>query len=196
MFHSKYNMESVQHNSCYVYGYKRFSFVIIVRCYRLFPLAVSRMTCWYYVWQEGWQLNTVHTNTVQSVPTQWGTYKRVHGNENCQQRDSQHYNDVIMDAMASQITGVAIVSAVCSGADQRKHQSSTSLAFFREIHRWPVNSPHIGPVTRKMFPFDDVIMKRMYEDVTCRCQLTSLGATFTDIAYHRCKIISMLNSVV
>ena len=25
------------------------------------------------------------------------------------------------------------------------------------IHRWPVNSPHKGPVTRKMFPFDDAI---------------------------------------
>ena len=28
----------------------------------------------------------------------------------------------------------------------------------RGIHRWPVNSPHKGPVTRKMFPLDDVIM--------------------------------------
>ena len=46
-----------------------------------------------------------------------------------------------------------------SGADQRKHQSSTSLAFMRGIHRSPVNSPHKRPVTRKMFPFDDVIMK-------------------------------------
>ena len=33
-----------------------------------------------------------------------------------------------------------------------------SLAFARGMHRWPVNSPHKGPVTRKMFPFDDVIM--------------------------------------
>ena len=47
---------------------------------------------------------------------------------------------------------------VCSGADQRKHQSSASLAFVRGIHRSPVNSAHKGPVTRKMFPFDDVIM--------------------------------------
>ena len=47
---------------------------------------------------------------------------------------------------------------VYSGTDQRKHQSSASLAFVREIHRWPVISPHKGPVTRKMFPFDDVIM--------------------------------------
>ena len=42
--------------------------------------------------------------------------------------------------------------------DQRKHQSSASLAFVRGIQRWPVNSPHKGPVTRKMFPFDDVIV--------------------------------------
>ena len=28
----------------------------------------------------------------------------------------------------------------------------------RGIHRGPVNSPHKWPVTRKMFPFDDVIM--------------------------------------
>ena len=42
---------------------------------------------------------------------------------------------------------------------QRKRQSSASLAFVRGIHRRPVNSPHKWPVTRKMFPFDDVIMK-------------------------------------
>ena len=47
---------------------------------------------------------------------------------------SNHYIDVIMSAMASQITGVAIAySTVCSGADQRKYQSSAWLAFVREI---------------------------------------------------------------
>ena len=72
---------------------------------------------------------------------------------------SDHYNDVIMSAMASQITSLAIVySTVYSGTDQRKHQSSASLAFVRGIHRSPVNSPHKWPVTRKMFPSDDVIM--------------------------------------
>ena len=45
-----------------------------------------------------------------------------------------------------------------SGANQRKHQSSASLAFVRGINRSPVNSPHKRPVTRNMFPFDDVIM--------------------------------------
>ena len=43
-------------------------------------------------------------------------------------------------------------------ADKRKHQSSASLAFVRGIHRWPVNSPLKGPITRKMFSLDDVIM--------------------------------------
>ena len=48
----------------------------------------------------------------------------------------EHFNDVIMSAIASQITGVAIVcSTVGSGPDQRKHQSSASLAFVRGIHR-------------------------------------------------------------
>ena len=70
-----------------------------------------------------------------------------------------HYNDVIMGALASQITSLTIVySAVYSDADQRKHQSSASLAFVRGIHRGPMNSLHKWPVTRKMFPFHDVIM--------------------------------------
>ena len=67
-----------------------------------------------------------------------------------------HYDDVIMRAIVSQITSLTIVySAIYVGADQSKHQSSVSLAF---VCRGPVNSPHKWPVTRKMFPFDDVIM--------------------------------------
>ena len=67
-----------------------------------------------------------------------------------------------MGTIASQITSFTIVySTVYSDADQRKHQSSTSRAFVRGIHRGPVNSPHKWPVTRKMFPFDDVIMMLM-----------------------------------
>ena len=69
-----------------------------------------------------------------------------------------HYSDVMMGAMASQITSLTIIcSTVYSGADQRKHQSSAPLAFLRGIHRWPVNSPHKWPVTRKMFLFNDVM---------------------------------------
>ena len=64
-----------------------------------------------------------------------------------------------MVAMAPQITGLTIVySTVHSGADQRNHQSSASMAFVRGNHRSPVNSPRKWPVTRKMFPFYGVIM--------------------------------------
>ena len=67
-----------------------------------------------------------------------------------QYRVHAHNSDVIMIAMASQITSLTVVySTVYSGADQRKHQSSASLA---------LNSQNKMPVTRKMFPFDDVIM--------------------------------------
>ena len=71
-----------------------------------------------------------------------------------------HYRDVIKGALASQITSLTIVySTVYSDAHQRKHQSSASLAFVRGIHRGPVISPYKWPVTRKMFPFYDVIME-------------------------------------
>ena len=64
-----------------------------------------------------------------------------------------------MGLIASQITSLMnVYSTVYSDADQRKYQSSASLAFVRGIHRGPVNSPHKLPVTRKMFSFDDVIM--------------------------------------
>ena len=55
-----------------------------------------------------------------------------------------------MSTMASQITSLTFIhSTVYSDADQRKHQSSVSLAFVRGIHRWPMNSLHKGLVTRK-----------------------------------------------
>ena len=58
-----------------------------------------------------------------------------------------HYSDVIMSVMTSQITSLTIVYLnVYWGSYQRKHQSSM------------VNSQHKGPATRKMFSFDDVIM--------------------------------------
>ena len=73
--------------------------------------------------------------------------------------DQSHYNDVIMSAMVSQITCIPIIClTVCSGVHQNKYQSSALLVFVRGIHRSPVDSPHIGPVTPKMFPFDGVIM--------------------------------------
>ena len=58
----------------------------------------------------------------------------------------QHQNDVIMSAMASRISSLTIIYwSVYSGVDQRKHQSSASLAFVSEIHRWPVNPPPPPP---------------------------------------------------
>ena len=70
-----------------------------------------------------------------------------------------HYNDVIMSTITSQIPSIPMVySTIYWGVDQRKHQSSASLAFVWGIHRWPVNYPHKGPVTRKMLPFGVVIM--------------------------------------
>ena len=62
-----------------------------------------------------------------------------------------HYNDVITSEMASQITSVSIVcSSIYSGADQRKHQSSASLALVQGIHRWPVTGEFPAQKTSKV----------------------------------------------
>ena len=77
-----------------------------------------------------------------------------------------HCNDVIMGTIASQITSLkSVYSTIYSGADQRKHQSSASLAFVRGIHRWSMNSPHKWPATRIFIPFDDV---NMVHNTTCK----------------------------
>ena len=87
------------------------------------------------------------------------TVKGCHSVTTIWQWPDEHYSDVIMSTMESRITSLTILySTIYSGANQRKHQSSASLAFVRGIHRSSVNSPHKGPVTRKMFPFDDDIM--------------------------------------
>ena len=73
-----------------------------------------------------------------------------------------------MGAIAFQITSLTIVfSTVYSDADQRKHKGSASLAFVQRIHRGSVNSPHKWPVTRRMFPYDDVIkFKFIYDTIS------------------------------
>ena len=77
-----------------------------------------------------------------------------------------------MGTVAPQITSLTIVyTTVYSDADQSKHQSSASLAFVCGIHRRPVNSPHKWPVTRKMFPFDDIMLYDCASEIT----LTYLG---------------------
>ena len=92
----------------------------------------------------------------------------------------KHYSDVIMGAMASQITILMIVfPTVYSGADHRKQQSSASMAFVRGIHRWPVNSPHKWPVTRKMFPFNDVIMTKSKADASQNLTVKEIHKTWT-----------------
>ena len=111
------------------------------------------------------------------------------------QKVSFHYDDVIMTMLPSQITSLTVVySIVHSGVNQRKHQSSASLAFVREIHRRPVNFPHKWPVTRKMFPFDDVIMcsetriKNMFvlEKNISSCRLLSFGPKQTEELWNKC----------
>ena len=84
------------------------------------------------------------------------------------------YSHVIISTVGFQITGVSIVCPIfCWDADQRKHQSSASPDFVRGIHRWPVDSPHKEPVTRKMLPFDDVILFNLI-----------LSAPYLPMAYH------------
>ena len=102
---------------------------------------------------------------------------------------STHYSDTIMGAMASQITSLTIVyTTVHFGADRRKHQSSASLAFVREIHRWPVNSPHKWPVTRKIFPFDEVIMWTCRPAALIRTTIVGLCLSRGLVTTNRLKI--------
>ena len=69
-----------------------------------------------------------------------------------------HYDDVIMSAMTSQITSLPIIYSFIQTQIKKNIKSPASQAFVRGNHRSPVNSPHKGPETWKMFPFDDVIM--------------------------------------
>ena len=119
--------------------------------------SVLQMSCrWRSILSAATKSTSVHPKNMHTVRSLlwFGTSRRVY-----LYGSWLHYSDVIMSAMASLITSLtSVYSIVHPGADQRKHQSSASLAFVRGIHRRPVNSPHKWPVTRKMFPFDDVIM--------------------------------------
>ena len=101
-----------------------------------------------------------------------------------------HYGDVIMGTIASQTTSLMIVySTIYSDADQRKYQSSASLAFARGIHWALVNSPYKWPVRRKMFPFDDVIMNRLAQDwgnFNCQC----IGVTI--VSHHAIDLCNLV----
>ena len=118
-------------------------------------------------WTAFWMLTWMIWDTTEQTDRQPGRQthrvegygQRYHLPWPCNISRLTHYNDEMMSAMASKITSVSIAySTVYSVADKKTHQSSTSLAFVRGIHRWPVNFPHKGPVTRQMFPFAYVIM--------------------------------------
>ena len=111
-----------------------------------------------------------------------------------------------MGTIASQITSLTIVySIVYSDADQRKHQSSASLAFVRWIPPGPVNSPHKWPVPRKMFPFDDVIMLEYISRTFFHHNFNSLEISFgfhpsrskmiPSKVFHRIRITMETSSV-
>ena len=93
--------------------------------------------------------------TFRFLFTGW-RHRCFHGNKSgsCETLQWRH-ND--HDSVSNHQPAI-VYSTVYSEADQRLHQSSALLAFVWGIHRWPVNSPPKRPVTRKMFPFDDVIM--------------------------------------
>ena len=130
-----------------------------------------------------------HTNI---LAPQWTNYRFVQLHEWNHNSNNNgkltHYGDVIMRTIASQITSLTVVnSTVYSDADQRKH---------------PVNSPHKGPVTRKMLQFDDVIMSfndssnlyfyNLYNNshtllMVILLQTTLVKITNLQLAHVRCK---------
>ena len=157
------------------------------------------------VWLRGQLLN------MNVIPNIYRDFCEI---ENCPYREiherkfSNHApgrcSDVIMSEMASQITSLMIgYSTVYSGTDQRKHQSSASLNILRGIKRWPVNSPHKGPVTWNIFPFDDVIMccHNFRSCKNCRhmTQKITIGYTQGCISKKKIKMvqctIEMLNII-
>ena len=69
-----------------------------------------------------------------------------------------HYNGVIMGAMASKITTRDSLLNRIFRRRSKKAWKHRVTGLCGGIHRWPVNSTHTWPVTRKMLPFDDVIM--------------------------------------
>ena len=76
----------------------------------------------------------------------------------------------------------------------KKHQSFASMAFVRVIHRSPVNSPHKGPVTRKMFPFDDVIVAPIVSSLTVVSMKQQNRRMILNEAHDRCSETSTVIS--
>ena len=105
-----------------------------------------------------------------------------------------------MSAMAYQITGVSIVySAVCTDADKENIQNPRHWPFWGEFTGWPVNSPHKGPVTRKMF--DDSIMLMVIRRDGCLPDTTTdeepnAFQVFLNIdLFINCTVIHILHNI-
>ena len=108
-----------------------------------------------------------------------------------------HYNHVIMSAMASQITSITIVYSTVYSMRKSKEISKPRVTGLCD--RWLVNSPHKGPITRKMFPFDDVIMWQDSVPVIstmtyCPHVAIRFRITFTMISWASYQIRKISNS--
>ena len=120
-----------------------------------------------YIMMMPWHGHVLHitcpllslaTTIYIKTPPYWSFALRIHWWPVDFPHKAPDYSGIIMSVMGSQINGVSIVfSTVCPVADL----SSVWLAFVRGIHRSPVYSPHKRPATRKIFPFDDVIMSNV-----------------------------------
>ena len=96
----------------------------------------SALLCWSY-----WEITVCR---IALCPISQTTYEK-----------KTHYSDVIMSMMASKITSLTIIYAtVYSGADEKKTSTLRVTGLSPVTGQFPAQ----GPVTRKMFPFDDVIM--------------------------------------
>ena len=101
------------------------------------------LECHWLIWERSEWISWIDENVwsmpflVWSMPLQW----RHNGRDSV---SNQQPHDCLLNRLFRR--------------SHRKHHSSASLPFVRGIHQGPVNSPHEWPVTRKTFPFDDVIM--------------------------------------
>ena len=145
------------HISCFTAGY----WVPIMRFYcKLFVLLLD---CTYHYGYR-WYISCFITSIERTAYRIFQVQVKEFGNNavRCSTvlHTELHYSDVII---SSQITGVSIgYWNRLFVWNQRKHQSSASLAFVRGVYLWPVNSPHKGPVTQKMFPF---VITETYTDL-------------------------------
>ena len=156
-----------QERKIYFLGWRRTwpTFFCCVKCYKVMATDFQQISTNQLTFLK---LRPKYFRTTRSIPSLlifW--LQLLDSNINHNLTLAYHHSDVIMSAMVFQITGDSIVySTICSGAYQRKHQSSTLLAFVRGIHQWQVSSPHKGPVMGKMFPFHNSMMSSWFRIVS------------------------------